>query len=79
MIFKKKKNKEIESPIYKVQEKDNKKGLLSRLQAGLSKTANKFVSGLSTILMGQKVFDEELLEEIEMQLLTADVGVEATD
>ncbi|WP_239354865.1 signal recognition particle receptor subunit alpha, partial [Providencia rettgeri] len=30
-------------------------------------------------LMGQKVVDEELLEDIEMQLLTADVGVEATD
>lgn len=29
--------------------------------------------------MGQKVVDEELLEDIEMQLLTADVGVEATD
>lgn len=41
MFFKKKKNTEIESPIEKVQEKDNKKGLFSRLQAGLSKTANK--------------------------------------
>lgn len=29
--------------------------------------------------MGQKVVDEELLEDIEMQLLTADIGVEATD
>lgn len=29
--------------------------------------------------MGQKVVDEELLEDIEMQLLTSDVGVEATD
>lgn len=29
--------------------------------------------------MGQKIVDEELLEDIEMQLLTADVGVEATD
>ncbi|ABK90455.1 signal recognition particle-docking protein FtsY [Francisella tularensis subsp. novicida] len=79
MFFKKKKNTEIESPIERVQEQDNKKGLFSRLQAGLSKTANKFGSGLSTILMGQKVVDEELLEDIEMQLLTADVGVEATD
>ncbi|MDE4974165.1 signal recognition particle-docking protein FtsY, partial [Francisella tularensis subsp. holarctica] len=57
MFFKKKKNTEIESPIENVQEKDNKKGLFSRLQAGLSKKANKFGSGLSTILMGQKVVD----------------------
>ncbi|WP_050855836.1 signal recognition particle-docking protein FtsY [Francisella orientalis] len=63
----------------RVQEQDNKKGLFSRLQSGLSKTASKFGSGLSTILMGQKVVDEELLEGIEMQLLTSDVGVEATD
>ncbi|MDE4940823.1 signal recognition particle-docking protein FtsY, partial [Francisella tularensis subsp. holarctica] len=41
MFFKKKKNTEIESPKEKVQEKDNKKGIFSRLQAVLSKTANK--------------------------------------
>ncbi|AIT09428.1 cell division protein FtsY [Candidatus Francisella endociliophora] len=79
MFFKKKKNTESTSVVEKVQNQDNKKGLFSRLQSGLSKTANKFGSGLGTILMGQKVVDEELLEDIEMQLLTADVGVEATD
>lgn len=63
----------------KPQEKEKKEGLFSRLQSGLSKTANKFGSGLGTILMGQKIVDEDLLEDIEMQLLTADVGVEATN
>lgn len=79
MFFKKKKETQSSSEIERVQEQDNKKGLFSRLQSGLSKTAGKFGSGLSTILMGQKVVDEELLEDIEMQLLTSDVGVEATD
>ncbi|KFJ42332.1 signal recognition particle-docking protein FtsY [Francisella philomiragia] len=79
MFFKKKKETQSSSEIERVQEQDNKKGLFSRLQSGLSKTASKFGSGLSTILMGQKVVDEELLEDIEMQLLTSDVGVEATD
>ncbi|MED7788192.1 signal recognition particle-docking protein FtsY [Francisella sp. 19X1-34] len=78
MLFRKKKNIE-SSDISPTQSDDNKKGLFSRLQSGLSKTASKFGGGLSTILMGQKVVDEELLEDIEMQLLTADVGVEATD
>lgn len=79
MLFRKKKNTENTSSTPINKENQNKKGLFARLQSGLSKTANKFGSGLSTILMGQKVVDEELLEDIEMQLLTADVGVEATD
>ena len=80
MFFKKKKNTEINSAIERVQEQENKKGLFFfRLQAGLSRTANKFGSGLSNILIGQKIVDEEFLEDIEMQLLIADVGVGATD
>ncbi|MED7819659.1 MULTISPECIES: signal recognition particle-docking protein FtsY [unclassified Francisella] len=78
MLFKKKKNVENKDTSL-TQPESNKKGLFSRLQSGLSKTASKFGGGLSTILMGQKVVDEDLLEDIEMQLLTADVGVEATD
>lgn len=72
MFFRKKKKeqKDLSPP------KD--KGLLSRLQVGLSKSASKFGSGIGSILMGQKVIDEDLLDEIEMQLLTADVGIEAT-
>ncbi|GAB4222307.1 MAG: signal recognition particle-docking protein FtsY [Francisella sp.] len=79
MFFKRKKNIEENNIGVDKKEQDNKKGLFSRLQVGLSKTASKFSSGLSTILMGKKVIDEELLEDIEMQLLTADLGVEVTD
>ncbi|API87500.1 signal recognition particle-docking protein FtsY [Francisella uliginis] len=79
MLFRKKKNVENKDVSSTQPEDNNKKGLFSRLQSGLSKTASKFGGGLSTILMGQKVVDEDLLEDIEMQLLTADVGVEATD
>lgn len=79
MLFRKKKDVENKDVSSNQSGDDNKKGLFSRLQSGLSKTAGKFGGGLSTILMGQKVVDEDLLEDIEMQLLTADVGVEATD
>ncbi|MCP5353462.1 MAG: signal recognition particle-docking protein FtsY, partial [Chromatiales bacterium] len=35
--------------------------------------------GLASLLLGRKQIDADLLEELEMQLLSADVGVEATD
>ena len=64
--------KEVEKPV-------ERKGLFARLQSGMSKTATKFGSGLSTVLLGKKIVDEDLLEDIEMHLLTADIGVAATD
>ena len=76
MFFRKKK---VAENTQETAQEENKTGLFSRLQSGLSKTAGKLGSGLNTILMGQRIVDEELLEEIEMQLLTADIGVEATD
>lgn len=51
------------------------KGLFARLKSGLSKTSNTLTAGL----MGHKEIDEELLEDLETQLLMADVGVEATN
>lgn len=55
-----------------------KKGWFSRLKSGLSKTRSSFTEGLADLVLGKKEIDDELLEELETQLLTADVGVEAT-
>jgi len=55
-----------------------KRGLFQRLKQGLSRTRAQFGSGLSRLFGGRKVIDDELLEELETLLLTADVGVEAT-
>ncbi len=55
----------------------DKKGLLSRLKNGLSKTRTQFTQGLSNIVFGKKIIDENLLEQLEEQLLLADVGVDA--
>ena len=52
-------------------------GLFGRLKAGLSKTRANLAEGLGSLLLGKKKIDEELLEEIETQLLTADVGMDA--
>ncbi len=51
--------------------------LLARLSAGLEKTRSR-LSTLLTALPGHPTVDEQLLEEIETQLLLADVGVETT-
>jgi fused signal recognition particle receptor len=55
-----------------------KPGLFSRLKAGLSKTRSGLGEGIARLVVGRKQIDDELLEELETQLLTADVGVEAT-
>jgi fused signal recognition particle receptor len=55
-----------------------KRGLFQRLKSGLERTRAQFGAGLSSLLRGRKAIDEELLEELETLLLTADVGVEAT-
>lgn len=55
-----------------------KPGLFSSLKAKLSKTRANFTSGISDIFLGRKEIDAELLEQLEDQLLMADVGIEAT-
>jgi len=55
-----------------------KPGLFSRLKAGLAKTRNGLSSGIASLVAGRAQIDDELLEELETQLLSADVGVEAT-
>ncbi|MBR9912591.1 MAG: signal recognition particle-docking protein FtsY [Gammaproteobacteria bacterium] len=52
--------------------------LWARMQQGLSRTSSNFAEGLGNLFLGKKEIDEELLEEIETQLLMADVGYEAT-
>ncbi len=51
---------------------------LGRLKQGLSKTKAGLTDNLANLVLGQKTINEDLLEEIETQLLVADLGVEAT-
>jgi fused signal recognition particle receptor len=48
------------------------------LQQGLQKTRRGLLSKLGDVFLGKKTIDDDLLEELEAQLLTADIGVEAT-
>ncbi|WP_413231501.1 signal recognition particle-docking protein FtsY [Microbulbifer aggregans] len=61
-----------------VQEKPKKEGFFARIRRGLSRTSSQFAEGMGNLFLGAKEIDEELLEELETQLLMADVGVEAT-
>lgn len=53
-------------------------GFFSRLKQSLAKTRASFTTSLANIFLGKKELNAELLNEIEMLLLTADVGVETT-
>ena len=54
-------------------------GIFTRLKNGLSRTRSKLSDGLAEIVLGEKTIDLNLLEDIETQLLSADVGIDATD
>jgi len=54
-------------------------GFFARLKEGLSRTRTSLADGLTALISGRKTIDAELLEEIEMQLLSADLGLEATE
>ena len=55
-----------------------KVSFFSRLKSGLKRTSSNFSDGLGNLFLGKKAIDDDLLEELETQLLVADVGIEAT-
>ena len=56
----------------------DKPSLFNRLKQGLSRSSAKLTAGFANLVMGKKTIDDDLLEELETQLLTADLGIEAT-
>ncbi|MDR2225919.1 signal recognition particle-docking protein FtsY [Providencia rettgeri] len=61
----------------KEQEKPKKEGFFARLKKGLLKTRQNLGSGFLSLFTGKKI-DDDLFDELEEQLLIADVGVETT-
>lgn len=59
------------------QAKPVKEGLFARLKRGLKRTSESIGSGFIGLFSGKKI-DDDLFEELEEQLLIADVGVETT-
>jgi len=55
-----------------------KTGFFNRIKQGLTRTSSQFSEGLGNLFLGRKTIDDELFDEMETQLLIADVGMEAT-
>ena len=55
-----------------------KPNIFGRLRERLTRTSSKLTEGFASLVLGKKTIDDDLLEELETQLLTADLGVDAT-
>jgi len=67
-FFKKNQNKDIQTDTKKASLKDR-----------LFKSKRRLGDGLSSILIGKKQIDDELLEELELLKISADIGIQTTD
>ena len=67
-FFKKNQNKDIQTDTKKASLKDR-----------LFKSKRRLGDGRSSILIGKKQIDDELLEELEMLMISADIGIQTTD
>lgn len=53
-------------------------GLFSRLKQGLNRTRSHLTEGLANVVLGAKTIDDDLMEQIEDLLISADLGMDAT-
>jgi len=53
------------------------KSILGKIKQGLAATRDTLVTGLKNLILGRKL-DEQLIDEVEVMLLRADVGTAAT-
>ncbi len=67
-----------EAPVETPRTEESKAGFFARLKQGLSKTSASIGEGMASLFLGRKTIDDDLLDDLETRLLTADVGVEAT-
>ncbi len=58
---------------------EEKTGFFKRLVKGLTKTRDKFVSGIDSLFSGFSHIDEDFYEELEEILIMGDLGVNATE
>ena len=68
----------VNEPAEVAQQEQSSLSWAERIKSGLSRTRSGLGNGLSSIISGSKKVDDDLLEELETQLLMADVGIDAT-
>lgn len=67
------------APMFKLFKRDKSPKAVEQLQQGLQKTRRGFWSRVGDLFLGKKAIDADLLDELETQLLTADIGIEVTE
>ncbi|SMF94458.1 fused signal recognition particle receptor [Methylomagnum ishizawai] len=65
-------------PLVEVPARAPADNLFGKLKSGLGKTRGGLTGFLADLALGKKAIDRDLLDDIEAQLLTADIGVTAT-
>ncbi|CAM4468098.1 MAG: Signal recognition particle receptor FtsY [Legionella sp.] len=55
-----------------------KEGIFARFRKSLSKTRHQLGDGIGRLLLGKKEISQELLDELETVLITADLGINTT-
>lgn len=54
-------------------------GFLDKIRSGLKKTKDSLIKNIETVVIGYAEIDDEFLEDLEMVLLSGDLGVRTTD
>lgn len=54
-------------------------GFFNKIKEGLEKTRKKFIANVEHVVIGYAKIDDEFLEELEMVMLTSDLGVKTTE
>jgi fused signal recognition particle receptor len=55
-----------------------KQGIFARFRKGLSKTRHQLGDGIGRLLLGKKEISQDLLDELETLLISADLGIDTT-
>lgn len=55
-----------------------KEGIFARFKRGLSKTRHQLGDGIGRLLLGKKEINQDLLDELETLLISADLGIDTT-
>jgi len=71
-------NRDDTAPVTQTEPVEQKTSLFGRLKQRLTRTSSKLTEGFASLVLGKKVIDDDLLDELETQLLTSDLGVDAT-
>lgn len=54
-------------------------GFFSKLMKGLTKTKESFINDVKTVLLGYAKIDDDMYDDLEVVMLTSDIGMETTD